>query len=178
MSGTMRQLEERQLLVETTIMRWSPKMDLLAIANQKGEVALHRLTWQRVWLLSPQDESDTVANLAWRPDGKLLAVSYKETRMLCLVDIENKNIVHKTQLASDKTVVCMVWLPLSNLESEGPSANGKCSYTPTGEYLPTLPSLNRSFGEEPERKEFLSQTLDMLFVSLKLDGTGSARYEF
>lgn len=36
MSGAMRQLEERQLPAEVTIMRWSPKMDLLAVANKKG----------------------------------------------------------------------------------------------------------------------------------------------
>lgn len=36
MSGTIRQLEERQLATEVTIMRWSPKMDLLAVANKKG----------------------------------------------------------------------------------------------------------------------------------------------
>lgn len=37
MSGAMRQLEERQLPTEITIMKWSPKMDLLAVANVKGE---------------------------------------------------------------------------------------------------------------------------------------------
>ena len=36
MAGSMRQLEERQLLAEVTRMQWSPKMDLLAIANVKG----------------------------------------------------------------------------------------------------------------------------------------------
>ncbi|XP_015607666.1 anaphase-promoting complex subunit 4 [Cephus cinctus] len=163
MSSTMRQLEERQLPAQVTIMRWSPKMDLLAIANIKGEVALHRLTWQRVWLLSPQDESDTVINLAWRPDGKLLAVFYKESRLLHLVDIENKNIVHKTQLSADRTITCMAWLPLSNQETEKPNSD-KTNSSPAKDYLPPLPSLNRTFGQEPERKEFLSQTLDMLFL--------------
>jgi hypothetical protein len=36
MSGTIRQLEERQLPNEVTLMHWSPNMDLLAIANSKG----------------------------------------------------------------------------------------------------------------------------------------------
>lgn len=36
MAETMRQLEERSLPAEVTVMRWSPKMDLLAIANVKG----------------------------------------------------------------------------------------------------------------------------------------------
>jgi hypothetical protein len=33
-----RQLEERLLLNEAVLMRWSPNMDLLAIANVKGIV--------------------------------------------------------------------------------------------------------------------------------------------
>lgn len=36
MAGSMRQLEERQLPAEVIKMQWSPKMDLLAIANIKG----------------------------------------------------------------------------------------------------------------------------------------------
>lgn len=130
-----------------------------------GEVALHRLTWQRVWLLSPQDEADdTVANLAWRPDGKLLAVSYTNSRNLCLVDIENKNIIHKKQHESNKRVTCMSWLPIGNPDNDNSSQHVKGMTSPTGEYLPSLPSLNRGFGQEPDRKDFLFQTLDILFV--------------
>ncbi|KAL6428081.1 hypothetical protein ACFW04_008450 [Cataglyphis niger] len=164
MAGTMRQLEERQLPAEVTTMLWSPKMDLLAISNVKGEVVLHRLTWQRVWLLSPQDESDTVVHLAWRPDGKLLAVCYEMSKLLCLVDVETKNIIHKTKLPTNETIVCVKWLSLS--EYENPSVNDKTN-EPTGDYLPSLPSLIRSYSAEPERKEFLSHMLDMLFIGHK-----------
>ncbi|KAG5346316.1 APC4 protein, partial [Acromyrmex charruanus] len=166
MAGTMRQLEERQLPAEVTMMLWSPKMDLLAISNVKGEVVLHRLTWQRVWLLSPQDESDITAHLAWRPDGKLLAVCYEISKLLCLVDVETKNIIHKTKLSTNELTVCVKWLPLSNSEHEGSSTSDKTN-KPTGEYLPPLPSLIRSYSAEPERKEFLSHILDMLFIGQK-----------
>ncbi|KOX76684.1 Anaphase-promoting complex subunit 4 [Melipona quadrifasciata] len=166
MAGSMRQLEERQLLAEVTRMQWSPKMDLLAIANVKGEVTLHRLTWQRVWLLSPQEESDTVVNLAWRPDGKLLAICYESSKLVCLVDIENKNIIHRIKLMLHNAITCMTWLPLANLENDASLNGNKANMLPTGEYLPPLPSLNRSFGQEPERKEFLSQALDILFLGL------------
>ncbi|XP_076664288.1 anaphase-promoting complex subunit 4-like isoform X1 [Andrena cerasifolii] len=165
MAGSMRQLEERQLPAEVTRMQWSPKMDLLAIANVKGEVTLHRLTWQRVWLLSPQEESDTLVNLAWRPDGKLLAICYEISNLACLVDIENKNVIHKTKLNLHSGITCMMWLPLTNLEND--NSSNKASMLPMGEYLPSLPSLNRSFGQEPEHKEFLSQTLDILFLGLE-----------
>ncbi|KAM0734344.1 Anaphase-promoting complex subunit 4 [Formica fusca] len=164
MAGTMRQLEERQLPAEVTTMLWSPKMDLLAISNVKGEVVLHRLTWQRVWLLSPQDESDTVVHLAWRPDGKLLAVCYEISKLFCLIDVETKNIIHKTKLPTNESIVCVKWLSLS--EYENPLVNDKTN-EPTGDYLPPLPSLIRSYSAEPERKEFLSHILDMLFIGQK-----------
>ncbi|XP_006564164.1 anaphase-promoting complex subunit 4 isoform X3 [Apis mellifera] len=176
MAGSMRQLEERQLPAEVIRMQWSPKMDLLAIANIKGEVTLHRLTWQKVWLLNPQEESDTVVNLAWRPDGKLLAICYETSKLVCLVDIENKNIIHKTKLMLHNAITCMMWLPLTNTENNTSLNGNKTNMQPTGEYLPPLPSLNRSFGQEPERKEFLSQTLDVLFLGL--DDGNVAMYVF
>ncbi|XP_053976181.1 anaphase-promoting complex subunit 4 [Hylaeus volcanicus] len=176
MAGSMRQLEERQLPAEVTKMQWSPKMDLLAIANVKGEVTLHRLTWQRVWLLSPQEESDTVVNLAWRPDGKLLAVCYEASKVVCLVDIENKNIIHKTKISLHNGITCITWLPLTNLENDSQLGSSKTNMSPVGEYLPPLPSLNRSFGQEPERKEFLPQNLDILFLGL--DNGNVAMYVF
>ncbi|KAG7187963.1 hypothetical protein KM043_013923 [Ampulex compressa] len=156
MSGTMRQLEERQLPTEVTKMRWSPKMDLLAIVNVKGEVALHRLTWQRVWLLCPQEESDCSVNLAWRPDGKLLVVCYEPSGLIRLVDVENKSIVHKAKRVVDCTIACASWLSLRD---------ERCNVsTQTGDFFPPLPSLNRSFGQETECKNFLSQNLDVLFL--------------
>ncbi|XP_043255797.1 anaphase-promoting complex subunit 4 [Colletes gigas] len=176
MAGRIRQLDERQLPAEVTKMQWSPKMDLLAIANVKGEVTLHRLTWQRVWLLSPQEESDTLVNLAWRPDGKLLAVCYEASKVVCLVDIENKNIIHRTKLNLHNGITCMTWLPLTNLENDSQLGANKPSMLPTGEFLPPLPSLNRSFGQELERKEFLFQTLDILFLGL--DNGNIAMYVF
>lgn len=60
-------------------MLWSPKMDLIALALVQGEVALHRLSWQKVWMLSAHigsKERQFVTALSWRPDGKMLAVAY------------------------------------------------------------------------------------------------------
>jgi hypothetical protein len=34
------------------------------------QVALHRLSWQKVWTLAAPCEMSKVAALAWRPDGK------------------------------------------------------------------------------------------------------------
>ncbi|EFN82151.1 anaphase-promoting complex subunit 4 [Harpegnathos saltator] len=164
MAGAMRQLEVRQLPAEVRAMQWSPKMDLLAITNVKGEVVLHRLTWQKVLLLSPQDESDTIAHLAWRPDGKLLGVCYENSKLLFLIDVETKNVIHKTKMPTNDSTVCIKWLLLPNIECDSSSTIDKTDISPTGDYLPPLPALNRTFNQEPERKEFLTHTLDMLYV--------------
>lgn len=47
-----------------------------------GDVALHRLTWARVWNLDPPKENVTVTAMAWRPDGKVLAVAYSSGKCL------------------------------------------------------------------------------------------------
>ncbi len=44
----MRQLEERILEDCVSIMLWSPKMDIIAIALETGEVVLYRLNFQKV----------------------------------------------------------------------------------------------------------------------------------
>lgn len=74
--ASMRQLEERHVATKIELMVWSNKMDLLAFSNTKGEVALHRLNWQRVWLLTPPVENAHVDALMWRPDGKVIAIAY------------------------------------------------------------------------------------------------------
>lgn len=119
---------------------------------------LYRLTWQRVWLLSPWEEFDTVAKLAWRPDGKLLAVCYEYSKLLCIVDIETKNIIHRTILSMDlHLTVCVNWLLHKNYSLT--------SNELTGDYLQCLPKLI-SNGTETKYKEFLPNTLDILYVCI------------
>lgn len=87
------------------------------------------------------------------------------SKVTYLVDVENKNVIHKITLTNyDDLVVCMRWLTLPNTERAGALMNDKTNLSPTGDYLPSLPNLNRSFGQESERKEFLSHNLDILFV--------------
>lgn len=115
-----------------------------------------------------------VQDLAWRPNGKLIAVVYKQSNFVHLIDVENKNILHKTEQRTERLVTTLSWLSLENPDNDKSNERVKISYSSTGEYLPPLPSLNRSFGHEPEHKESLSQTLDMLFVRLEI----SKRYFF
>lgn len=117
-------------------------------------------------LLSPQDESDTIAHLAWRPDGKLLGVCYENSKLLFLIDVETKNVIHKTKMPTNDLTVCIKWLLLPSVECDSSSTIDKTDISPTGDYLPPLPALNRTFNQEPERKEFLTHTLDMLYVCI------------
>ena len=50
--ASLRQLEERQVEPEVKMMRWSPKMDILALALATGDVAVYRLNWQKVRVTS------------------------------------------------------------------------------------------------------------------------------
>lgn len=63
------------------LMQWSPQMDLIAVSTTMGEVHLYRWGWQKVWVRQRLLDNDskrpqTVKALAWRPDGRVLAVGY------------------------------------------------------------------------------------------------------
>ncbi|KAH6936315.1 hypothetical protein HPB50_015828 [Hyalomma asiaticum] len=77
--ASFRQVNERHVSAEVELMLWSPRLDLIALALKQGDVALHRLSWKRVWLRSPpggKEHDVSVLSLAWRPDGKILAIGY------------------------------------------------------------------------------------------------------
>lgn len=57
-----------------------------------GEVTLHRLSWQRVWTLSPPVEDVTVNGIAWRPDGQVIAIGYSNGIVLLFILNQNKSL--------------------------------------------------------------------------------------
>ncbi|XP_043556510.1 anaphase-promoting complex subunit 4 [Chiloscyllium plagiosum] len=138
-----RQVGEKQLPNEILYMVWSPKRDLIALANKTGEVLLHRLAhFQRVWSLAPNENTGKeVTSLAWRPDGKVLAFSLADTRRIVLCDVEKAEILHFFSL--ENLVTCMHWTevmdpksaatPVSLLDEEGSL------------FLPKLPALPKSY---------------------------------
>ena len=63
-------LGEKLLAADVRALRWCPTMDLLAIVTGDGQLATHRLNWQRLWAISPESR---IQSLCWRPDGKELA---------------------------------------------------------------------------------------------------------
>lgn len=150
--SSFRQLDERHVAAEVNIMEWSPTMDLIALATIQGEVFLHRfLSWQKVWTLpSPAGKKNEVAvtALAWRPDGKILAVGYDSGRVV-LCDIEKANILHCFE--SGPAITALTWDPKCN-KSLGPDV------TPfyedlSGIFLPKIPSLSKTYGSAKQAEE-------------------------
>lgn len=150
-SNAMRQLEERHVATKVELMVWSNKMDLLALSNVRGEVALHRLTWQKVWAVSPPSEGVHVKGMAWRPDGKVIAVAYSNSDIL-LIDVENKETLHTSHV--DGEITCINWVqekdpgdPKSSLLHKQKGITNKYTIQDsTSNFLPKLPLLSRSFG--------------------------------
>ncbi|XP_034825766.1 anaphase-promoting complex subunit 4 [Maniola hyperantus] len=114
----MRQMEEKHVANKVDLMVWNNRLDLLALTNFKGEVQVHRLHWQKVWNLPPPKENITVDAMAWRPDGKALAIGYSHGTV-CIVDIEDKEIIDKYDFAYETSeefytaknygIPCITW---------------------------------------------------------------------
>ncbi|XP_060084772.1 anaphase-promoting complex subunit 4-like [Ylistrum balloti] len=137
-----KQVDEKHVSVEVELMLWSPKFDLVALSNVQGEVVLHRLSWQKVWLVAPPVEDVRVTALAWRPDGKVLAAGYTCGK-INLYDIENSEILTTLELPGE--VTCMSWitqsLPEGSAWSPDPYDDDNAAV-----YLPKLQPLNKSYG--------------------------------
>ncbi|OXB82913.1 UNVERIFIED_CONTAM: hypothetical protein H355_003355 [Colinus virginianus] len=112
-----RQVGEKQLPQEVVVMAWSPKRDLIALANRAGEVLLHRLAnFQRVWSLPPNENSGKeVTALAWRPDGKILAFGLTDTKRIILCDVEKPESLHSFSV--NLSVTYMHWMEVTEESS-------------------------------------------------------------
>ncbi|XP_038064337.1 anaphase-promoting complex subunit 4-like [Patiria miniata] len=144
MLNAFRQLEERSLSSEVLLLCWSPRMDLVALANINGEVLLQRLTWQKqpVWILpAPASEaaSKKVNVLSWRPDGKVLAVGYKGGHLL-LCSVENADILHRVDLKS--AITCIQWVDLQDKTTDSLKSQEQDMFADGSDmFLPKLPPL-------------------------------------
>uniref|UniRef100_A0A8C0VLI7 Anaphase-promoting complex subunit 4 n=1 Tax=Cyanistes caeruleus TaxID=156563 RepID=A0A8C0VLI7_CYACU len=112
-----RQVGEKQLPQEVVFMSWSPKRDLIALANRAGEVLLHRLAnFQRVWSLPPNENTGKeVTALAWRPDGKILAFGLADTKRIILCDVEKPESLHSFSV--DLSITYMHWMEVTEESS-------------------------------------------------------------
>ncbi|KAI9535944.1 anaphase promoting complex subunit 4 [Dissostichus eleginoides] len=113
-----RQVGEKQLPNPVLCMAWSPKRDLIALANTTGELLLHRLaSFQRVWSLPPSEfTGKEITALAWRPDGKILAFHLKDTQQVVLCGVEKAEILHVFPMQN--SVTCMHWMEVTEESSD------------------------------------------------------------
>ncbi|XP_046395508.1 anaphase-promoting complex subunit 4 [Ischnura elegans] len=187
-SNAMRQLEERHVANEVDLMVWSNRMDLLALSNVRGEVALHRLSWQRVWCLAPPSEECTVKGIAWRPDGKVIAIGYSTGEYL-LVDVENAEALHSVVV--DAEITCLSWTQETHSQSEDASSiadkgrfmshrhSGLHDLDNPSTFLSKLPSLSRNFGSisksTEESSEDAKKIRDQTHVNILIIGTSTGK---
>uniref|UniRef100_A0A146L2N3 Anaphase-promoting complex subunit 4 n=1 Tax=Lygus hesperus TaxID=30085 RepID=A0A146L2N3_LYGHE len=178
----MRQMEERHMATKVDLMVWSQKMDLLAITNAKGEVSLHRLSWQKVWSLSPPGDGILATGIAWRSDGKVIAISYSNNELF-LVNVENKDIIDKRTYSSPTSedsplIYFLCWLE----ERGGPKrSNNEASQNGADNYLPKLPPISRTFGsiteENNEVYEDMKKIDDQHELNLLVVGLADGRFD-
>lgn len=173
-SGSFRQLEDKPCSAEILYQRWSPKMDLLALVTIEGEVWLQRLSWKRVWTISTAE--GRALSVAWRPDGKILAVTFNDGKIK-LFDIENAECIHKTEIESTPT--SLDWIEEGKKKvstGETPLKNLPFFVEKSELYLPSLPHLPKSAGalfsketsqeesEDPKKLKCLPDELSVLVV--------------
>ncbi|XP_017533232.1 anaphase-promoting complex subunit 4 [Manis javanica] len=110
---SFRVVGEKQLPQEIIFLVWSPKRDLIALANTAGEVLLHRLaSFHRVWSFPPNENTGKeVTCLAWRPDGKLLAFALADTKKIVLCDVEKPESLHSFSV--EAPISCMHWMEVT-----------------------------------------------------------------
>ena len=177
--GSFRQLEDKPCSAEILDQKWSPKMDLIALVTVEGEVWLQRLSWKRVWSISTAE--GRAVSVAWRPDGKILAVAFSDGKIK-LFDIENAECVYKTEIES--TPMCLDWIEeeKEKVLSDGSSDKNLPFFVEKSElYLPSLSHLPKSTGalfskegsqedsDDPKKMKCLPEELSVLVIG---DGKG------
>ena len=97
-------LLDRGLSSPATLAQWCPTMDLLALLTADGQLQLYRLNWQRLWSLTPEYP---ITCLAWRPDGKQIAIGQQNGQLL-LLSTENGETLHQASIFTSP-VVSLSW---------------------------------------------------------------------
>ncbi|KAL1022571.1 hypothetical protein UPYG_G00029420 [Umbra pygmaea] len=175
-----RQVGEKQLPSPVFCMAWSPKRDLIALANTDGELLLHRhANFQRVWSLPPNENTGTVITaLAWRPDGKILAFSLGDTKLVVLCDAEKADILHLFPV--ENPVSCMHWMEV--LEESSVLNSFYTSEDESNLFLPKLPTLPKSYSTtskifSEEKSDEILNLLGEVRLNILVLGGGSGCLE-
>ena len=112
-------LHDRGLTEEVVFMKWCPLMDLLAVCFNNNRIVIHRLlSWQSLLELTIENDDETpgfISSVAWRPDGKVLAVGCRDGRIE-LYNIETKELL-QTNHKHSTAITVLEWFQHEGTES-------------------------------------------------------------
>ncbi|KAK6353023.1 hypothetical protein TWF696_005014 [Orbilia brochopaga] len=106
MPSTFEILSERKLVspAQRQLAAWCPTKDLIAYGLADQTVALYRMNGQKVWQTPKYTtgarnakKEHSVTQLCWRPDGKLLAVSY-DNFITRIIDVQTGRFGHQVEM--------------------------------------------------------------------------------
>ncbi|KAK9470028.1 anaphase-promoting complex, cyclosome, subunit 4-domain-containing protein [Dipodascopsis tothii] len=99
--GTFRSLAEKTLPFAALdrLVTWCPTMDLMTFAAGPAALCLFRMNGQQLWRLALKDKDVEITQVAWRPDGKVLAVGCTDGTSR-IVDVNNGRVVHVVTTAT------------------------------------------------------------------------------
>ena len=166
---SFRQLEDVGCPADILAMKWCPKMDLIAVITAEGAVWLNRLSWQRVWTLRSSDYK--AISLAWRPDGKVLALGLDNGRVH-LVNVENSECLHEYNVGSKPQYLDWVITnpPRTSEDSGGIFTEKGDTLLPRLPHLPSGGSIALAEGKakdgpwDPKRLRELTGSLSFLII--------------
>jgi len=102
--NSFRQVCDKPCVNPIIYAEWSPVRDLIAVITTNGEVRLHRMHWQKVWILPAKEKRATC--LSWNPDGRTIAVGF-DNGSVSLIEIEKATTVHSLQC--DGKITSIQW---------------------------------------------------------------------
>ncbi|CAO1420803.1 unnamed protein product [Diamesa serratosioi] len=162
----MRLIGNKNTQINVELMEWSHKMDLIALANDAGEVIVQRLKWQKDFplkLVAPE-EGLLVRSIAWRMDEKILGIAYSNG-LIMLIDIEIKEEIHSFKVDKDIKSICWTQNAVEIDEAE------KCILDSHKTYLANLANVN-SMASNMKKQDYKSEKfysrnmLNFLLVAL------------
>lgn len=159
---------EKHVKSKVSLLSWSPKLDLLAVACLSGELLLYRLvSRERIWGLVVPESGESILSLCWRPDGKVIALGYSSCKYgVRFVYMEKAEILWQFS-SNDKSLsepaALLKWTKVD--QSSGESLSGQSASRnklSSSDYLPEIPSLST----EPHLENSSSIDLDEEFSIL------------
>ena len=151
--------------------KWSPLHDLVAVITTNGDIRLHRMHWQKVWVITPKESPATccawkTTNHSWKNSAKLLAVGHQNGDV-SFIEIEKASVVHTLKLGSAVTSLDWVHIELDQTVHE-----------PHLDFLPEIHKeelarylmQGHTMGSELEQQCFLTVATEDGTVRLYLDG--------